>query len=109
MTSDRCGPGWRTQIEPQPCDQFVHEFAEGLPPGTYDIWVEWWAPCSAWTTASVCDDGDTPFRLFAVEAIKLAFYHNDFTPLDDQNVDAGFFTADVWPFDLWGPASESDQ
>ncbi len=107
VTSARCGPGWRTQTEPQPCDQFVHEFDQGLPPGTYDIWVEWWAPCSAWTTASVCDEEDRPIRLFAAEGIEKPFYHNDFTPLD--NLGNEFFTADDWPFDLWGPASESDQ
>ena len=47
VTSDRCGPKWRDQTQPLPCDEFVHEFADGLPPGTYDIWVQWKAPCSA--------------------------------------------------------------
>ena len=63
-----------------------------------------WCPSSA----SVCDEEDRPIRLFAAEGIEKPFYHDDFTPLD--NIPANeFFTADDWPFDLWGPASQSDQ
>jgi type II secretory pathway pseudopilin PulG len=111
VTSDRCGPGWRTQTEPQPCDQFVHEFDQGLPPGAYDIWVEWWAPCSAWTTGAVCPDEDPQYRLFAAEGIEQPFYHNDFTPNDHATTfpDVSFFGDLAWPFDLWGSARQSDQ
>jgi hypothetical protein len=111
VTSDRCGPDWRSQTEPLPCDEFVHEFAEGLPPGTYDIWVEWHAPCSAWTTADVCDANDTAVPLFAAEANEQAFYHNDFTPVDEVVLDdAGLVDVDdlQWPFELWEQA-QTDQ
>jgi hypothetical protein len=110
VTSDRCGPDWRIQTEPQPCDQFVHEFNDGLPPGTYDIWLDWWAPCSAWTTAAVCDEEDPPYRLFAAE-VEQPFYHDDFTPNDHATSfpDVSFFGDTAWPFDLWGSAGQSDQ
>jgi hypothetical protein len=67
VMSDRCGPGYATQSEPLPCDEFVFEFNDGLPPGLYGLWVEWWAPCSWWTTAAVCNENDTPLRLFTAE------------------------------------------
>ena len=111
VTSERCGHGFLDQTGPQPCDEFVHEFAEGLPPGTYDIWVEWHAPCSAWTTADVCDANDTAVPLFAAEANEQAFYHDDFTPLDEVVLDdAGLVDVDdlQWPFELWEQA-QTDQ
>ena len=38
-TSERCGPGFLDQSERMACDEFVHEFSDGLPPGTYDLSV----------------------------------------------------------------------
>ncbi|MFQ5966561.1 MAG: hypothetical protein ACE5MI_02995 [Acidimicrobiia bacterium] len=90
VASDSCGPGFREQTEPLPCDEFVHEFPDGLPPGRYDIWVEWRAPCSAWTAADVCDDPDSSLTLFA-RAVDFEFFHDDFRPDDAE-----------WPFDPWG-------
>ena len=100
--SDGCGPGFLEQTEPLPCDEFVHEFPEGLPPGRYDIWVEWRAPCSAWTIADVCDEPNNPLALF-VREVDFEFFHDDFRPDDGQ-----------WPFDPWGldassPGSEGSE
>jgi hypothetical protein len=93
-SSDRCGPAFLDQTEPLPCDEFVHDFPEGLPPGRYQLWVEWQAPCSAWTTVDVCDEDDTPLTLFAARA-DIAFYHDDYTPDDDGL--SGFGA--LWPID----------
>lgn len=51
----KCGPGYWDQTEPQTCEWFVHDFPEGLPQGRYDIWAEWYAPCSAWLDLGVVD------------------------------------------------------
>ena len=47
-TTTKCGPGYWEQTKTQTCEWFVHDFAEGLPAGRYDIWTDWYAPCSAW-------------------------------------------------------------
>ena len=96
--TNRCGPGYRTLTQPQPCDLFVHDFPDGLPPGRYTFWVEWRAPCSGWTIADVCDDPDTVLSLFASQA-NTPFFHDDFTPEDDS---AALFGGVGWPFDPWG-------
>ena len=48
--SDQCGTEYALgeRTDPQPCEMFVHDFPEGLPPGRYDFWVEWRAPCLVW-------------------------------------------------------------
>ena len=67
-TTAECGPGYLDQVEPQTCEWFVHDFAEGLPPGRYDIWAEWFAPCSAWLDlgfVATCPDPDEVTTEFA--------------------------------------------
>ena len=96
-TAERCGPRYQSQIEPQPCDLFVHEFPDGLPPGRYHFWIEWRAPCSAWAIADVCDDPDQPLSLFASQA-SMPFFHDGFTPQDESVVATDIY----WPFDPWG-------
>jgi hypothetical protein len=98
-SSEWCGPGFLDQTEPLPCDEFVHEFNEGLPPGSYDIWVEWWAPCATWTTAAVCDDDETPLPLFAERRPDMPFFHDDYTPADHYVGFEGF--EETWPYDPW--------
>lgn len=68
--TSKCGPGYWDQGEPQTCEWFVHDFPHGLPPGRYDIWVEWYAPCSAWLDlglADSCTDPDAVSSRFASE------------------------------------------
>ena len=100
-TNDECGPGYQTQTQPQPCDLFVHEFPNGLPPGRYLFWVEWRAPCSEWIIANVCDDPDVVLSLFASQA-NTPFFHDDFTPGDDSKALRSFVGESIWPFDPWG-------
>ncbi|MCB2223595.1 MAG: hypothetical protein KQH83_05405 [Actinobacteria bacterium] len=72
----KCGPAYWEQTDPQPCEWFVHDFPDGLPPGRYEIWVEWEAPCSAWLDlglAAVCDDPDEVSALFA-SSVNMPFY-----------------------------------
>jgi hypothetical protein len=96
VQSERCGPGFVDQTAPMPCDEFVHEFADGLPPGSYHFWVEWRAPCSYWTTSDVCGGDDAPISLFADGAEAVGFYADSFTPIDHYPDGAG-----TWPFDPW--------
>jgi hypothetical protein len=110
-TSSRCGPGYATQTEPQPCDVFVHDFPDGLPPGRYDFWVEWHAPCADWAGAEICPSPTRVLSLFNA-TVDSPFYHDDFTPGDDPGV-GGEFRGDrrlaptgppPWPFDPWDHA-----
>jgi len=59
-TTTECGPGYWTQTEPHTCEWFVHDFPEGLPEGRYDIWVKWFAPCSAWEDLRLVDTCPDP-------------------------------------------------
>jgi hypothetical protein len=99
-SSQRCGPGYLDQTGPLPCDEFVHEFANGLPPGAYDFWVGWQAPCAAWTTADVCESEELALRLFATQTIDMGFYSADFTGADHFNDQDGAEEF-IWPFDPW--------
>lgn len=75
-TSDKCGPGFWNQAQPQACEWFVHEFPEGLPPGTYDIWVKWEAPCWAWQDLGLvesCADSNQVTSEFAAVTDNLDF------------------------------------
>ena len=66
-----------------------------LPPGRYAIWVQWHAPCAAWTIGDVCERPAQIINLFNSSAV-LAFYHDDFTTA------GGFSIAEPrWPFDPW--------
>jgi hypothetical protein len=104
--SSRCGPDYATQAEPQPCDLFVHDFPDGLPPGRYDFWVEWHAPCAAWVGAEICPSPTQPVSLFAA-TVDSPVYHDTFTPNDDPGVGWQFRGATgspAWPFDPWDHA-----
>jgi hypothetical protein len=95
--SDRCGPGYETQIGPLPCDVFVHEFSDGLPPGRYDFWVEWHAPCSVWVETAVCPAVGKVLSLYNSN-VNTAFFHDDFTPLDDDYGEGIGWPADPWDY-----------
>lgn len=67
-TTDRCGPAYRTQSEPETCEWFVHEFPDGLPQGRFAIWALWEAPCRAWVDLGLaysCAEPDGVVSLFA--------------------------------------------
>jgi hypothetical protein len=105
--SEQCGQGFFDQDGPLPCDEFVHEFNDGLPPGTYFIWIEWNARCSAWTNAEVCGSEDSILPLFAREA-DMDFYHDDWTP-HDAFADAPepeFLSDSSWPWHPWPSAED---
>lgn len=87
--SSSCGPEYLTETEPQPCDMLVHDFPEGLPPGRYDIWVEWHAPCEAWGIADLCDSPSEDLTLFTSQ-VNTAFFNDDYREADDFA--AGFGT-----------------
>ena len=58
----RCGPRYQTQDRPVTCQQFVHEFHDGLPFGRHALWAVWEAPCSWWVDngfLTQCDNPDT--------------------------------------------------
>jgi hypothetical protein len=109
-TSDRCGPGYLEQTGSQPCDEFVHEFPSGLPPGAYTFWVEWHAPCSFWTATDVCAEQGS-LTLFAAEP-RLnqgfgGFYADSFRPEEHFPDLAGDNIK--WPFDPWQRPPTPDQ
>ena len=54
-TTEECGPTHDGQAGPVNCEWFVHDFADGLPDGRYDLWAEWLAPCSAWLDMGLTD------------------------------------------------------
>lgn len=85
-----CGPEYLTETEPQPCDLLVHDFPEGLPPGRYDIWVEWHAPCEAWGVAEVCRAPSEDMTLFS-SAVNAPFFHEDYLPADDSHGDLNYW------------------
>jgi hypothetical protein len=97
-TAERCGPGYVRQTEPLPCDVFVFEFRDGLPPGRYDFWVEWHAPCSEWVEADVCPLAGQVLSLYSSN-VNMAFFSDEYTPFDDDYAFVG------WPADPWDYAS----
>ncbi len=91
----RCGPWYRTQTGPQPCDRFVHEFPNGLPAGLYDFWIEWRAPCEAWTTTRLCRTPEEVLTLFA-SSVRMMFASEGF-----HDSDVSWLYGVPWPFDPW--------
>lgn len=80
-TAAKCGPGYWDQTEPQACEWFVHDFSAGLPPGRYDIWARWFAPCSAWLDlglADSCEASDEVMSRFE-SSVNMPFYGDGFT------------------------------
>ncbi len=92
-TTDRCGPGYRDQIEPIECDRYVHDFPDGLPPGRYTFFVEWRAPCLNWFGESVCDRPLDIVSLFDSQ-VNSPFLHETYE-------ESPYLT---WPHELWGNA-----
>ena len=83
------------QTEPvQPCDLFVTDFPDGLPPGRYEFWIEWVAPCEVWVaTETACIGIDYSFP-FASSSVDMPFHSDEYTPEDDNS--------DLpWPVDPW--------
>ncbi len=60
LEAEKCGPGYWEQTESSTCEQYIHEFSDGLPGGRYDIWVGWYAPCSAWLDLGIVDSCTDP-------------------------------------------------
>ncbi len=79
-TTQECGPGYLEQVEPQTCEWFVHDFPEGLPAGRYDIWAEWFAPCSAWWDLGLVDSCPDPNEVTTQFAgsVNMPFYGEDY-------------------------------
>jgi TIR domain len=73
--SDQCGTDYALgeRTEPQPCEMFMHDFPEGLPPGRYDFWVEWRAPCLVWLgDEDLCSGITVPLDL-VVSQVNIPF------------------------------------
>lgn len=86
-TTDECGPTHDTQTGPVECEWFVHDFAEGLPDGRYDLWAQWLAPCSAWLEMGLtdsCDNADDVMSHFSASANSP--FGSDESILDDVGV-----------------------
>jgi hypothetical protein len=80
-TSAKCGPGYWDQTGLQTCEWFVHDFPNGLAPGRYDIWAEWFAPCSAWLelglTETCADSGEVMSRF--ASSVNMPFYSDSYS------------------------------
>ncbi len=61
--SDQCGPTYKTQTEPTTCEWFIHDFANGIPQGRYDLWAVWEAPCQAWADIGFTDTCTNPTEI----------------------------------------------
>lgn len=86
--TDRCGPGYFTQTDVQPCEMYVHDFPEGLPPGAYLITATWVAPCHAWTDLGFerrCDDPNDAVAGFESGAFIRVYSESDpkWLPIDE--------------------------
>lgn len=79
-TTIKCGPGYWEQTEPHTCEWFVHDFPDGLPPGRFDIWVEWYAPCSAWLGLELTTDCADPTEVLSLfsSSVNMPFHGVDF-------------------------------
>jgi hypothetical protein len=64
--SDQCGPTYKTQTEPTTCEWFIHDFANGIPDGRYDIWTVWQAPCQAWQDIGFTDTCNNPTEVISL-------------------------------------------
>lgn len=50
---------------PDQCFSFVHEFPDGLPPGTHTIQGWWYAACEDWISGGAVDECDDPKQRFS--------------------------------------------
>ena len=93
-TEPRCGPD--PSVEPGgPCQEWVFDFPDGLEAGTYQVWVEWVAPCAVWFEADVCDSPARPVSFLAVGSeigVLGEGYRKSHTASPE------------WPFDPWTEA-----
>lgn len=106
-TNDWCDPTLDPSDEMRQCDLFVTDFPEGLPPGRWDIFVEWIAPCSAWIGDQLCFGRSQSLGLFNSQ-VNMPFYSAEYTPQDDGEIDRDENSPAVsleptpdWPFDPW--------
>lgn len=102
-STDRCGPGYRNLEGPVPCDQFVHDFPDGLPPGRYEFFLEWYAPCRTWVVPDACGSPGSPITLF-FSSTNMPWYSAEFTADDDP----GGAGNSAWPFDPWESGFDLD-
>ncbi len=91
-----CGADYREQSELVDCDRWVIDFPEGLPPGRYDLWVEWEAPCATWFETDVCESPSRPMSFFA-SGLTMIFY-------DESFLNRGTSGQVPWPYDPWSEA-----
>ena len=80
-TASKCGPGFRDQTAAGTCEWFVHDFSAGLPPGRYDIWAKWYAPCAAWLELGLvtnCGDPNEAMSMFE-SSVNMPFIGEGFT------------------------------
>jgi hypothetical protein len=98
-TNDWCGPSLEPIDGFRQCDLFVTDFPEGLPPGRYDFFVEWTAPCPQWFREALCVDVNQSLALFNSQT-NMPFYSEGFRPQDE--FDGGQLPG--WPLDPWEEA-----
>lgn len=101
--NDWCSPTLDSSDELRRCDLFVTDFPEGLPPGRYDIWVEWIAPCSAWIGGELCIEAGASQSLGLFNSqVSMPFYSDEYAPQDDGEIEQG---GDLpsWPLNPWNP------
>ncbi|MCJ7781500.1 MAG: hypothetical protein MUQ27_11815, partial [Acidimicrobiia bacterium] len=103
-TAAKCGPGYWEQTEPQTCEWFVHDFAEGIPAGRYDFWTGWYAPCSAWLDLGLVESCANP------DEVTWEFHGSVNTPVFGEDYTEGWFPGPFEPETLlsnpdeyWGP------
>jgi len=90
-TAAKCGPGYWEQTEPQTCEWFVHEFAEGIPAGRYDFWTGWYAPCSAWLNFGLVESCANP------DEVTWEFYSSVNSPIFGEDYTEGWFPGPFEP------------
>jgi hypothetical protein len=102
-TNDWCGPTLNPSDELRQCDLFVTDFPDGLPPGRYDIWVEWIAPCQEWVTDELCiETGASQSLALFTAQVSMPFYSDEYRPQDDGEIEQGGGLPS-WPLNPWTP------
>jgi len=79
-SSDECGPTYKTQTGFETCEWFIHDFADGLPPGRYDLWAVWEAPCSAWVGLGFTDGCGDPNEVVSLFSAGVNSPFGEFEP-----------------------------
>ena len=99
-TAAKCGPGDREQTEPQTCEWFVHDFAEGIPAGRYDFWTGWYVPCSAWLDLGLVESCTNP------DEVTWEFHGSVNTPIFGEDYTEGWFPGPFEPETLLSSPDE---